>query len=279
MSDRGVFAVDRGIFDHPIFAPEPFTEREAWLWLVGSAAWKAMRVRVGRHVVDLERGECAFALRFLATRWKWSEPRVRRFLNRLKNDAMVLVSPTREATHITICNYDRYAFGRRADEAESDAQGEQPATRARRKEEEIKNSKKEESKESSSADLFDAWPRDAFEKFWKSYPHKIGKAAAVKAFAAAKRTGVTFERLMFGLERYINEKPPDRPWCNPATWLNGGRWEDEPAPVTSTGPPRRSTGGNGMAALVARMHEEDRENAGHEHEFGEPEIFAPGPRR
>ncbi len=38
MSERGVFAVDRGIWDHPMFACEPFTEREAWQWLIAEAA-------------------------------------------------------------------------------------------------------------------------------------------------------------------------------------------------------------------------------------------------
>lgn len=85
------------------------------------------------------------------------------------------------------------------------------------------------------------WPADAFDQFWRKYPHKVGKQAALKAFAAAKRTGVPWARVMFALDRYIIEKPPDRAWCNPATWLNQGRWDDEPAlPATSTGPPARA---------------------------------------
>ena len=38
MSERGVFALDRGIFDHLAFADEAFTEREAWAWLIAEAA-------------------------------------------------------------------------------------------------------------------------------------------------------------------------------------------------------------------------------------------------
>ncbi len=37
---------------------------------------------------------------------------------------------------------------------------------------------------------------------------------------------------MATLERYKRCKPVDRPWCNPATWLNQKRWLDEwPAEV------------------------------------------------
>jgi hypothetical protein len=137
----GVFAVDRGVFDHPIFAPEPFTEREAWVWLCGSAAWKATRIRCGRVLVELDRGQLAFATRFMARKWKWSEARVRRFLKRLEIDAMVTLSATHETTRITICNYDKYAFGRRTDDAPTDAQIDAPATHRRRKEEELNKSK------------------------------------------------------------------------------------------------------------------------------------------
>lgn len=139
MTSHGVFAVDRGIFEHPMFAAEPFTEREAWMWLFGMAAWKDCRVRVGAAHISLNRGQMAFALRFLARKFKWSEPRVRRFLKRLQIDAMVLVQATRQATLITICNYDKYAFGRRTDVAPIDAQNVTEPTHARRKEEEDNN--------------------------------------------------------------------------------------------------------------------------------------------
>lgn len=139
MSERGVFAVDRGVFDHPLFAPEPFTEREAWIWLLSAAAWRSTRVRAGRAVVTLERGQCAFALRFMARRFKWSDSRVRRFLKRLENDAAVTTLATHETTLITICNYGKYQFGRRVGDARTDAQTDASATRRRRKEEESKN--------------------------------------------------------------------------------------------------------------------------------------------
>jgi hypothetical protein len=53
MSGRGVFAVDRGIWADPDFADEPFTEREAFMWLIGEAAWKPYRKRADGKLVDL----------------------------------------------------------------------------------------------------------------------------------------------------------------------------------------------------------------------------------
>lgn len=108
MEKAGVFAVARGVFDHPLFADEPFSEREAWIWLVGEAAWRPTRARVGRAIVTLNRGQLAHSTRFMAAKWKWSEARVRRFLARLKEDAMIGVKTDALATQITICNYDAY---------------------------------------------------------------------------------------------------------------------------------------------------------------------------
>jgi hypothetical protein len=117
----GFFVIDRGVWDHPGFANETFTELQAWFWLISSAAWEPCQARVGKATISLERGQCAFALRFLATKWRWSEPRVRRFLQRRATDAQVLVSATRSATLITICKYNEYQLERRTDVRENDA--------------------------------------------------------------------------------------------------------------------------------------------------------------
>src|SRR5208282_4091766 len=69
-------------------------------------------------------------------------------------------------------------------------------------------------------------PPADFEHFWQEWPHKIGKGAARTAFGLAiKKT--TLEIILSGIARYQVAKPRDRPWCNPATWLNQERWLDE----------------------------------------------------
>src|SRR5689334_10600758 len=108
MSERGVFAVDRGVFDHDCFADEPFTEREAWMWLIGEAAWKPRGRRIGAVNVSLERGQLAASVRFLADRWRWSKSAVARFLGRLKNRDMIETASGTGISIITICKYDEY---------------------------------------------------------------------------------------------------------------------------------------------------------------------------
>jgi len=70
-------------------------------------------------------------------------------------------------------------------------------------------------------------PKGEFELFWSAYPHKVSKGHARKAFQAAIRK-VDLETMLAAINLYVATKPPDRPYCNPGTWLNGERWNDEP---------------------------------------------------
>lgn len=228
----GVFAVDRGVFDHPVFAPAPFTETQAWIWMLSAAAWKDTRVRVGTTIYELKRGEMVFATRFLAERWKWNHSRVVRFLKKLKSETMVSTLATRDATHITICNYEEYQFGGNANETQNETPTGTEVKRQRNKEEEDNKYKKEEiRKEDTRAAALGDWPTDYREQFWLMWPNKVGKPAAMAKLDAVRKSGATWAQLTAGLERYIRSKPPDRAWLNPATFLHQRRFEDEPAEI------------------------------------------------
>jgi len=86
-----------------------------------------------------------------------------------------------------------------------------------------------------------------FDEWYQAYPHKVGKGAARKAYATAlKKTD--HQTLIRGVEIYRGTKPPDRPWCNPATWLNQERWTDEPEPPNVQQPSNQNRG-NHLAAI------------------------------
>lgn len=70
---------------------------------------------------------------------------------------------------------------------------------------------------------------DSFQKFWRAYPHKVSKFAALRAFNKAIKI-TSLEEIISGVERYIKAKPEHIAYCHPASFLNGGRWEDQPAP-------------------------------------------------
>lgn len=68
-----------------------------------------------------------------------------------------------------------------------------------------------------------------FEMFWDEYPHRAGKLAAQRAYEKARRGGATAEAIVLGVRRYARMKPVWQSWAHPATWLNAGRWMDEPS--------------------------------------------------
>lgn len=75
-----------------------------------------------------------------------------------------------------------------------------------------------------------------FERWYRGYPHKVQRGAAERAFVKARKIA-DMDALIAGVARYA-AKQDDRPWQNPATWLNGKGWLDEPAqPMARDGPP------------------------------------------
>lgn len=69
--------------------------------------------------------------------------------------------------------------------------------------------------------------KNNFDDWYEIYPHKVGKVSAQKAYKIAIEIATQTE-LVDGVKKYIQLKPPDRKWCNPATWLNQQRWLDQP---------------------------------------------------
>lgn len=73
---------------------------------------------------------------------------------------------------------------------------------------------------------------ERFNEFWKQYPKKVGKAAAQKAWKQVKPDAALFERMMraVGIAKKSDQwtREGGRFIPNPATWLNQGRWDDEP---------------------------------------------------
>lgn len=128
MTERGYFALYRGTLDHPIFKKERYTEAQAWVWMLEQASYKPRRQMVAGRMVDLDRGQFSHALRFMAAKFQWSEPKVRRFLTRLKTDAMIDAQSDAGQLVITVCNYCRL----QPDQSESDAANDAGATQERR---------------------------------------------------------------------------------------------------------------------------------------------------
>ena len=100
----------------------------------------------------------------------------------------------------------------------------------------------------------------AFEAFWKHYPRRVGKLAAIRAYEKARRLA-NAEEILAGVERYKRTKPQYADWAHPSSWLNAGRWmdEDDAKPVRTQQPCTHTPPCyNVWACLVKRAKEEGR---------------------
>jgi hypothetical protein len=112
-----------------------------------------------------------------------------------------------------------------------------PPTQPKRREEKIREDKRSgennttrvpRSAPPTGSDVY----AERFAEFWKAYPKKVGKEAARKAFMKIKPSADLLQRML----EAIKAQTASDQWKrdngqyipNPATWLNQGRWEDEP---------------------------------------------------
>jgi Helix-turn-helix domain len=98
-----------------------------------------------------------------------------------------------------------------------------------------------------TAELVDPIETEFNESFWPRYPKKHGRKDALKAYIKARKRA-TLAQIMSGLDTYIHTKEDWRQWKDPAAWLNGERWNDEPAPSQSS----RGSWEQHVAAAVRR---------------------------
>jgi hypothetical protein len=78
-----------------------------------------------------------------------------------------------------------------------------------------------------------------FDLFWKYYPIKVGKAAALKAWLKAIKVE-TADEILAGAIRYADD-PNRHPsfTAHAATWLNAHRWNDSALPPRALTPEER----------------------------------------
>lgn len=104
----GYFTIPRGLLDLPVFGNEPFSRRDAFVWLVENACWKPTRVAIAGHAVELARGQLSYSVRYLSKAWGWETTKTHRYLARLKTASLIETETATGQVVITICNYDRF---------------------------------------------------------------------------------------------------------------------------------------------------------------------------
>ena len=87
---------------------EPFTRGQAWVDMIMLANHKNGYIRKRGVRVTVSRGQLGWSERELATRWRWSRGKVRRFFGELKHDGNIVPQKTNVTSLINIVNYNAY---------------------------------------------------------------------------------------------------------------------------------------------------------------------------
>jgi hypothetical protein len=103
----GWFAVDRSLFEHPIFNKKP--ERfYAWLWIVKTAAWKPVRMDAGGKTIMVNRGQLLTSYRQMQEATGVGIQVLRTLIKRLVTESAINTETTHGKLLITVCNYEKY---------------------------------------------------------------------------------------------------------------------------------------------------------------------------
>lgn len=91
-------------------------------------------------------------------------------------------------------------------------------------------------KGTSRPEGFNRWYLGEGVEGYSGYPHKVAVDGAIRAWEKRRKAGTlpSVDVLIAATKAYIARKPERIDWANPATWLNGGRWQDEPALIPNS---------------------------------------------
>lgn len=104
---NGWFAMNRAMFDHPIFAGKP-DRIAAWAWIIATAAWKDTRQDANGKTVTVQRGQLLTSYRQMSAATGVSVKALRLLIERLQGEDAIGTDKGTGRLLITIRNYDKY---------------------------------------------------------------------------------------------------------------------------------------------------------------------------
>lgn len=106
---EGYIKLYRSIKDNPMWTQQPFSKAQAWIDLLLLTNIKPGIIQTKNgETHKIQRGECAWSMKRLATRWKWSEGKVKRFFSYLDEENMIVQKEVPKLTIIKVLNFEKF---------------------------------------------------------------------------------------------------------------------------------------------------------------------------
>lgn len=218
---KGYIKLYRSLLENPVICRD--SEHIAiWIYLLLNATHKGHSVMFDGKRVDLLPGQLITGRRSMAKTLKISDSKVQRVLKLFEIEHQIEQQTTTRNRLVSVVNWDSY-------------QSSEPPNAHKRTTSEHKQECKNEKNDINSG---------LFDRFWKIYPVKNGKATALKSFNKLAPDPKLFDQIMAAVESQQSEKTRLREmkqfcpaWPHPSTWLNNKRWEDETGDQTEDNQP------------------------------------------
>ena len=101
----GWISVHRKIKEHWLWSDKPFSRGQAWIDILLSANHSDKKILLGNELVEVKRGSFITSEKKLMENWGWGKEKVRKFLQTLQDDGMIVKISDRKKTTITVVNY------------------------------------------------------------------------------------------------------------------------------------------------------------------------------
>ena len=192
---QGWVSIHRQIVENWIWKEKPFSQGQAWIDLLLLANHSENKVPLGNEIVTVKSGSFITSELKLMDRWGWSKTKVRRFLNLLISDGMIVKKSDRKKTTITIVKYGLYQNLKTTEE---------PIKNHRETDKRpIKDTNNNDNNENNvnKDNIYSVH----FESFWKVYPRKKEKTKAYKAYCARLKDGFSDDELLRAATAYAEE--------------------------------------------------------------------------
>jgi DNA replication protein DnaD len=198
-----------------------FSKAEAWIDLLLMMNHEDNKVLLGNQFILVKRGSRITSVKQLCKRWGWSNTKVASYLTLLESDEMIVKKSDTKKTLITVVNWDLYQIETSAKTSPKRHRNVTETIREHTNKNDIRMIKNDKEIYTST-----------FDEFWNQYPKKQAKQDAVKAWGKIKMTDDLSTAIMDGLTKAKQSRQWREGYIpNPATWLNGRRWEDEYTPT------------------------------------------------
>jgi hypothetical protein len=217
----GWLKIHRCITNHWLYTENRvFSKYEAWLDILMTVNYLDAKVLIKGKLYHVKRGQSILSMESWAKRWNWDKSKVRRFMELLQNDAMIVLKTDNTTTHLTVCKYESYQYERHADKTQTKRRRNADEYQTTPIEEEEEELRKKEEKEKM------------FERFWDLFDNKVDRFNSEKKFM--KLDLPVIEKIIDVVPLYTSTTTTDKKnpkgltfRKNPLTWLNGECWNDE----------------------------------------------------